>query len=158
MLAMNPCPCGYYGDVSGRCNCTPGAISRYRNKISGPLLDRIDLHVAVNTLPIMDMQNAPAGEASAQILARVCAAQARQLHRQGQQNNALKGRDLAKYCQLDNATQKLLATAMEKLNLSARAYDRILRVARTLADLSDAERIAASHVSEALAYRVLDRA
>lgn len=157
IAAMNPCPCGFLGDKNGKCTCTPTQIKRYRGKVSGPLLDRIDMHIQVNALPIADLQDAPQGEASAAVRQRVLAAHARQLERQKKVNAHLRGRELHRHCALDTASQKLLAVAMDRLRLSARAYDRILRVARTLADLQLAEHVTTPHISEALAYRMLDR-
>lgn len=157
IAAMNPCPCGFLGDIHGRCRCTAPQVERYRGKISGPLLDRIDLHVNVTALPISDLQNAPPGETSAVVLERVIAARDRQLLRQGKANAELSGKQMGEFCHLAKEPQQLLARAMDKLQLSARAYDRILRVARTLADLHGADAIATTHISEALAYRVLDR-
>jgi magnesium chelatase family protein len=157
IAAMNPCPCGFLGDPHGRCRCTPQQVARYRAKISGPLLDRIDMHVNVTALPINDLQNAPQGESSADVLARVIRTRNIQLQRQGKANAELSGKQMSQYCHLDPAPQKLLAQAMDRLQMSARAYDRILRVARTLADLQAVEAIALNHISEALAYRALDR-
>lgn len=158
IAAMNPCPCGFLGDKNGKCTCTPTQIKRYRGKVSGPLLDRIDMHIQVNALPIADLQDAPQGESSAAVRERVLATHARQLQRQGKVNAQLRGRELQRHCALDSASQKLLAVAMDRLRLSARAYDRILRVARTLADLQAVEQVTTPHISEALAYRMLDRA
>ncbi|MFN2308221.1 MAG: YifB family Mg chelatase-like AAA ATPase [Gammaproteobacteria bacterium] len=156
IAAMNPCPCGYLGDPSGRCRCAPEQIQRYRHRISGPLLDRIDLQVEVPRLPARALQGAP-GEDSATVRARVVAARARQLARQGNCNARLSGDALDRHCALDANEQALLRHALERLDLSARAYHRILRVARTLADLEAAERITAEHLGEALGYRNLDR-
>lgn len=157
LAAMNPCPCGYYGDKSGRCRCGPGVVARYRDKISGPLLDRIDLHVQVQAIPVHELQDKPAGEPSAAVRARVVASRQRQLARQGVPNASLQGKLLAHHCVLGAAEKNLLQTVMERMNFSARAYDRILRVARTLADMSQSSAIEAVHISEAVGYRALDR-
>jgi magnesium chelatase family protein len=157
LAAMNPCPCGYLGDKHNRCRCTPHQIERYRNKISGPLLDRIDMHINVDNLPIHELQNSPQGEASEPIRKRVLAARTIQLHRQGKANSQLHGAELNKYCFLEEKSKNLLANAMEKLRLSARSYDRIIKVARTIADLKGHSNIDIIHISEALAYRALDR-
>ncbi len=156
IAAMNPCPCGYLGDSSGRCRCAPDKIQRYRQRISGPLLDRIDLHVEVPRLPPKELQGMP-GEDSCAVRARACAARAVQLERQGECNARLSGTDFDRHCHLQTSEQALLRHALERLHLSARAYHRILRVARTIADLDNAERIAAQHLSEAMGYRNLDR-
>ena len=132
-------------------------VERYRNKISGPLLDRIDLHVKVNAVPIHELQEKPAGESSLVVRARVLKARKIQLERQHTCNNELQGQALETHCFLNDVTRKLLAHAMDQLQLSARAYNRILRVARTIADLEGGVSIQSSHISEALAYRNLDR-
>lgn len=157
VAAMNPCPCGFFGDKSDRCQCSPSQVKRYRDKISGPLLDRIDLHVQVNTLPIEDIQGTPEGESSDAVRQRVVANRRRQYQRQGHSNAALKGKNLHKYCALGPEEKSLLAAAMQRLHLSARAYDRILRVARTIADIAHSEEVKKNHLSEALSYRNLDR-
>ncbi|MBI5461338.1 MAG: YifB family Mg chelatase-like AAA ATPase [Gammaproteobacteria bacterium] len=156
IAAMNPCPCGYLGDSSGRCRCSPDQIQRYRQRISGPLLDRIDLQVEVPRLPPRELQGAP-GETSAAVRARVCVARSVQQQRQGMCNARLSGVDLDRNCYLQPSEQTLLRHALERLNLSARAYHRILRVARTIADLDAAECIGAQHLGEAMGYRNLDR-
>ncbi|MFT5082610.1 MAG: magnesium chelatase family protein [Lentisphaeria bacterium] len=158
IAAMNPCPCGYFNDNSDRCRCTPAQVARYRDKISGPLLDRIDLHVQVNAIPITHMQGKPEGESSRDVRARVIRNRQRQLDRQQKSNAQLSGREIGKYCALGKNEKNLLANAMGKLNLSARAYDRILKVARTVADIENSEHILSPHIAEALAYRNLDRA
>jgi magnesium chelatase family protein len=158
VAAMNPCPCGYSGDNSGRCRCTPQQVARYRDKISGPLLDRIDMHVQVQAIPITELQNQAPGESSALVRARVVACQERQLERQGVLNAALQGKQLRAQCPLAPAEQQLLEQVMQRLLLSARAYDRILRLARTLADMQSCADINSAHLSEAVAYRSLDRA
>ena len=153
VAAMNPCPCGYDGDGSGRCRCRPEQIKRYQDKLSGPLLDRIDLHITVPALPIADLQNAQAGETSEQVRIRVSAAHNRQLIRQKKVNNELSPSEIDKYIQLGESEQQLLQLAQQRLNLSARGYHRVLRVARTIADLADSVDITSTHVSEALSYR-----
>jgi len=157
IAAMNPCPCGFYHDGSDRCRCTPQQISRYRDKISGPLLDRIDLQVHVGAIPLQDIQKKPEGENSQTIRQRVVATREIQLQRQGKVNAQLSGKELATFCHLGTEESMLLASALTRLNLSARAYDRVLRVARTLADMSASAEISSAHVSEALGYRNLDR-
>lgn len=153
VAAMNPCPCGYDGDCSGRCRCRPEQIKRYQDKLSGPLLDRIDLHITVPALPIADLQNSTAGESSEQVRLRVDAAHKRQLERQQKVNNELSPSELDTYIQLGEGEKQLLQLAQQRLNLSARGYHRVLRVARTIADLADSEHINSVHVSEALSYR-----
>jgi len=153
VAAMNPCPCGYEGDPSGRCACTPDQIRRYRDRISGPLLDRIDLHVEV---PRQSLKDLPPGESSADVRQRVLAARAIQARRGGV-NAQLDVGGIREHCALDAHQATLLEAACEKLRLSARAHHRIVRVARTIADLDASERIEARHLSEAIGYRQLDR-
>ncbi|WP_226668524.1 YifB family Mg chelatase-like AAA ATPase [Microbulbifer aggregans] len=155
VAAMNPCPCGYLGET--RCRCTPDQIDRYRNKLSGPLLDRIDMQVEVASMSAAQLQEAPPGERSASVRERVAMARTRQLDRQGIINAELKGAALDTHCALGNAESNLLRASVEKLGLSARSYHRVLRVARTLADLCGEERIGTAQIAEALAYRNLDR-
>ncbi len=158
IAAMNPCPCGYLGDPSGRCHCTSEQINRYRNKISGPLLDRIDIHLEVPRIAIKPPGQPDSNtESSAQIRERVIIARQRALNRNGKPNAQLNNADLQSCCQLDPASYQLLAQAQDKLGLSPRAYQRILKVARTIADLADKDRIELSHLSEAIGYRRLDR-
>ncbi len=157
VAAMNPCPCGYYGDRKGRCRCTPSQVDRYRNKISGPLLDRFDMHIQVNPMPIDELQNRPRGESSAEVRTRVVASRQQQLARQGKANALLAGKELEQHCKLAPEQRKLMASAMDRLHLSARAYDRTLRVARTLADMATSIDIQMQHLSEALGYRSLDQ-
>ncbi|WP_110996477.1 YifB family Mg chelatase-like AAA ATPase [Pseudomonas sichuanensis] len=152
VAAMNPCPCGYFGDPTGRCRCSPEQIQRYRNKLSGPLLDRIDLHLTVareNTV----LDNQPSGETSASVAAVVAEARARQQRRQGCANAFLDLNGLRRHCLLTSADQAWLETACERLTLSLRAAHRLLKVARTLADLEQAEAIGRAHLAEAMQYR-----
>jgi magnesium chelatase family protein len=162
IAAMNPCPCGYYGDRSRACVCTPHQIRKYRAKLSGPLQDRIDIHIEVPPVPVRELHDhGPVPEASGGIRARVVEARERQAGRYRQDgiytNAQLKPRLLKRYCELDARGQNLLEQSMLKLGLSARAHGRILRVARTIADLAGAEKIDALHVAEAIQYRNLDR-
>lgn len=159
VAAMNPCPCGYLGDSSGRCRCTPDQISRYRGRISGPLLDRIDMHVEVPRIEPSRLagDQSLSAETSESVRARVSAARARQQARAGKANCALGPREIARDCPLGEAGLRLMQQAMTRLALSARAYHRILKVARTIADLAGAETIEPIHLSEAVGYRRLDR-
>jgi len=155
VAAMNPCPCGYAGDADGRCRCTPDAIARYRGRISGPLLDRIDIVSDVPRIPLTEL-NAKRGahdEDSASVRARVIAARNVAMQRAGKPNAMLAVREIERDCALGDAERTLLERAMEKLSLSARAYHRVLRVARTIADLAGNERIAREHLAEAVQYR-----
>ena len=159
VAAMNPCPCGYLGDPNGRCHCTAEQVARYRGRISGPLLDRIDMHIEVPRLPaaLLSEQQSPRGEASGVVRNRVESARARQIARCGVPNNALNNKQVDTTCRLDSDGQRLIQQALERLGLSARAYHRILKVARTIADLDGAAEITTAHLSEAIGYRRLDR-
>jgi magnesium chelatase family protein len=153
VAAMNPCPCGYLGDPSGRCRCTPEQIQRYRAKLSGPLLDRIDLHLTVAREATSLLPTTNEGPDSASAAAQVAAARQRQLDRQGRANAFLDLPGLRQHCALNGNDQDWLEKACERLGLSLRAAHRILKVARTLADLEQAERIGRQHLGEALQYR-----
>ena len=153
VAAMNPCPCGFYGASSGKCRCTPDQVARYRNKLSGPLLDRIDLQIEVPSLPAEALQHAADGESSAVVRARVTLARERQQTRQGKPNARLTTKEVDRYCQPDAGGAALLKQALTRLNLSARAYHRVLRVARSIADLAGSEAIAPQHIAEAVQYR-----
>jgi len=153
VAAMNPCPCGYAGDPGGRCRCTPEAIARYRARISGPLLDRIDLKLDMPRVTHADLRAAAPGEASAPVRARVVDARARQLARAGKPNAWLGNRETERDCALDAASRGLLERASERLGLSARAYHRVLRVARSIADLDAAREISVTHLSEAIQFQ-----
>jgi magnesium chelatase family protein len=153
---MNPCPCGFYGDPTRECRCTGGIIQRYLAKISGPLLDRIDLHVEVPAVPYQELRGKDNGVASAEMRARVEGARALQQAR-GFYNAHIPARQLRKLCALDEAGERTLEMAVRRMSLSARAHDRILKVARTIADLESSERICAKHLAEAVQYRSLDR-
>ena len=155
--------CGYFGDPTRECRCTPLQIQRYVNRISGPLLDRIDIHVDVPAVRFKELTSnaAPEGESSAQIRERVVRARGRQRERlQGEgifSNAQMSPRLIRKYCRIDAESEQMLERAMTRLGLSARAYDRILKVSRTIADLEGAEEIRPAHVAEAVGYRSLDR-
>ena len=157
IAAMNPCPCGYLGDENGRCNCPPEIVTRYRQRVSGPLLDRIDLHVEVPPLGAAALRRASPGEPSEKARVRVVAARKRQIARAGCANAELNHADREQHCALSAADTRFLEGAADKLGLSARAFHRILKVARTIADLAGAEAVVRAHVTEAVSYRVLDR-
>ncbi len=157
VAAMNPCPCGYWGDPSGRCRCNAEQVQRYRNRISGPLLDRIDLQVQVPRLAFAELQGEP-GEPSATVRERVVRARQWQRERSGCLNADLDSIGMARVCRLKAADQALLGRIMERFQLSARSYHRILKVARTTADLDQKEQIETGHLTEALGYRSFDRA
>ncbi|MEP7043717.1 MAG: YifB family Mg chelatase-like AAA ATPase [Dokdonella sp.] len=158
VAAMNPCPCGYAGDPSGRCRCTADVIARYRARISGPLLDRIDLKLDMPRVKHAELRAAESGECSAVVRARVVAAHSRQVQRAGKPNAWLSNREVERDCVLAANAKSLLDRAVERLGLSARAYHRVLRVARTIADLDHAPNIDAAHLSEAIQYRRFDAA
>ena len=161
VAAMNPCPCGYRSDPRRACTCTPPQVEKYLSRISGPLLDRIDLHVEVPAVPFTQLAEAPPGPTSAAFLAEVLQARSRQSARFGTKgpgtNGRMTPRQVRKYCPLKPDSLSLLKAAMEELGLSARAHDKVLRVARTMADLEGAESILPQHVAEAVGYRSLDR-
>ena len=162
VASMNPCPCGYYNDPTHKCVCTPGQIQRYLNKISGPLLDRIDIQIEITPVPFNDISQSAQGESSADIRQRVIAARQIQEqrfkeHRGIHCNAQMTERMIHQYAEPDEAGISLLRTAMERLNLSARAYNRILKVARTIADLEASPDVKPQHLAEAISYRNLDR-
>lgn len=158
IAAMNPCPCGFLGSTQRACRCTPDQIARYQGKLSGPLLDRIDLHVEVPAVPSEQLLKAAPGESSAAIRERVVQARARALARQGRTNQALQGQEIDEHLHLDDAAAKFLNTAAARLGWSARSTHRALKVARTIADLAGAEATAVGHVAEAVQYRRVLRA
>lgn len=162
VASMNPCPCGYYGDSTHHCVCRPGQIAKYMSKISGPLLDRIDIQIEINPVPFKDISQVAEGEKSAFIRERVIKARKKQELRYAQIkgvhcNAQMSERMIHQFAEPDEAGVALLRTAMERLNLSARAYNRILKVARTIADLDDSDQVLSHHLSEAISYRTLDR-
>ncbi|HEY0434851.1 MAG TPA: YifB family Mg chelatase-like AAA ATPase [Chitinophagaceae bacterium] len=163
LASMNPCPCGFYNHPEKECTCPPGMVQKYMNKISGPLLDRIDLHVEVTPVPFRELSSVRSQETSATIRERVIRARELQLQRFTMNNEVfcnaqMSSRLLKEVCHINQVGRNLLKTAMEKLNLSARAYDRILKVSRTIADLECSEEIRPEHLAEAIQYRSLDRA
>ena len=162
VASMNPCPCGFFNHPDKECTCPPGAVQKYLNKISGPLLDRIDLHVEVTPVPFNELSSAKNSDNSTVIRERVI--RAREMQAERYKNNPgiycnaqISSKMLKEICVIDNVGQNLLKAAMEKLNLSARAYDRILKVSRTIADLNGSEKIKPEHLAEAIQYRSLDR-
>ncbi len=157
VAAMNPCPCGYSGHHDGKCRCTPDQVARYRGKISGPLLDRIDIQIEVPALPHQEMLRPGQNESSDTIRERTEIARQYQLARQGTRNAELSVAQIEEYCQLDNTSNALLERAMAQLDISARAYHRILKLARTIADLAGNQVILANHIAEAIQYRRLNR-
>jgi magnesium chelatase family protein len=162
VASMNPCPCGFYNHPEKKCTCPPGAVMKYLNKISGPLLDRIDLHVEVTPVAFSQLTSIQQSEKSTDIRQRVIKAREIQRERFLQSpglyaNAQMNSKELKRICVLNEASQLLLKKAMERLNLSARAYDRILKVARTVADLAASESITTEHIAEAIQYRSLDR-
>jgi len=153
IAAMNPCPCGWLGHASGKCRCTPDAVLRYQGRISGPLLDRIDIQLPVAAMPPDSMGTQAEGEPSAIIAQRVARAHARQLERQGRPNSHLGPGEIDRHCAPDDAGRRLLHDAARHLHWSARAYHRVLKVARTIADLADLQHVSSKHVAEAIGYR-----
>ena len=158
---MNPCPCGYRSDPRRACTCSPPQVEKYLSRISGPLLDRIDLHVEVPAVPFAQLSEAPPGPTSADLLAEVLRARGRQADRFGKAGPGVNGRmtprQVRKYCTLKPESSSLLKGAMEELGLSARAHDKILRVARTMADLEGSDAIQPQNIAEAVGFRSLDR-
>ena len=161
VAAMNPCPCGYYSDPNNECSCSIPQIQRYRAKISGPLMDRIDIHIEVPAVKYRDLASRNPGEPSREIKNRVDQARRIQLGRfDGMKiycNAQMTNRHIKRFCQIDESSQKLLELAIDRFGLSARAYTRIFKVARTIADLEGQENIQPAHLSEAIQYRSLDR-
>ncbi|HTS54780.1 MAG TPA: YifB family Mg chelatase-like AAA ATPase [Burkholderiales bacterium] len=157
VAAMNPCPCGFLGHYSGKCHCTPDQVARYRRRISGPLLDRIDIHIEVPAVAPEDIAGRPQGEPSAPIRARVSAARELQLARQGKPNAQLTSREVGQHAMPDARGELLLKQAISRLGLSARGYHRILKVARSVADLAGEARVLSTHLAEAIQYRRIDK-
>ncbi len=161
VASMNPCPCGYYGSEEKQCNCKPEQIKKYMNRISGPLLDRMDIHIEVNKVKYSQLEQESKNETSEEIRKRVNRARQIQLERYQKyhifSNSELTPKLIEKFCQLDTESKQILETAFHKLNLSARGYNKILKVARTIADLEECEKIQQKHIAEAIQYRSLDR-
>ena len=161
IASMNPCPCGYYGSKEKECTCSETAIHKYMNRLSGPLLDRIDIQVEVNPVQYVDLKENEVEETSEEIRERVNKAREKQIERYKEykifSNSELNSKLINKFCILDSESEKLLHSAFERLKMSARAYTRILKVARTIADLDNSEEIKKKHIAEAIQYRSLDR-
>lgn len=157
LSAMNPCPCGYFGDPIHECTCSDYGIARYRGRVSGPMLDRIDLHVEVPRISTEELQSTAVGESSKEIRLRVDASRERQMLRRKKMNADLSVKEIEQDCALGEAETKLLEMAQKRLNFSPRSYHRILRVARTIADLEGTQDINSRHLTESLAFRALDR-
>jgi magnesium chelatase family protein len=158
VAAMNPCPCGYLGHFNGKCRCTPDQVARYRGKISGPLLDRIDIQIEVPAIAHEDLLRQADGETSVSIRARVDKARLFALARQGKPNAQLSVTEIDELCKPDAQGETLLRAAITRFNLSARAYHRVLKVARSIADLAGSENILPPHIAEAIQYRRMDKA
>jgi magnesium chelatase family protein len=161
VAAMNPCPCGYFTDPRKDCKCTPNQIEKYLSRISGPLIDRIDIHIEVPPVPYRELRSKHDGSDSATMREQVLAARHRQSERFGREsttlNSRMSSRQLRSHCRLDEAGEQMLKQALTELGLSARAHDKILRVARTIADIAGTAEIKSEHISEAIMYRRLDR-
>ena len=161
VAAMNPCPCGFLGDLRKECVCTPAQVMAYRGKLSGPLLDRIDIHCDVPSVRFKEISSMDGGETSREVRTRVNMARETQKERFRDaeifSNSQMTGNDMKRHCSLSSGSRRLLETAVERLGLSARAYTRILKVSRTIADLEAEEEISQHHVAEAVQYRTLDR-
>ena len=161
-MATQPCPCGNHGNPNAACTCTPMMIQKYMAKISGPLLDRIDIHIEVPAVKVAELAQKKPGETSTSIRERVITARDTQLKRFAKQKNifsnaGMQSKEIREHCRIDSTGEELLKMAMTKLGLSARVYDRILKVSRTIADLAGSEEIRTEHLSEAIQYRNLDR-
>jgi magnesium chelatase family protein len=162
VAAMNPCPCGYLGDHNHECTCSTTEVQKYMSRISGPLMDRIDIHISVPAVKFKELSSDSCGEKSTDIRDRVNTARLRQLERFKEEkqmfcNAHMESRDIRKFCPIDDKSQSLLSMAINKQGLSARAYDRILKVSRTIADLANSDIIEMGHIAEAIHYRSLDR-
>ena len=161
-MATQLCPCGYFGSMQKRCKCTPNKIERYLAKISGPMLDRIDIHIDVPSVTFSKLRSKQISDGSAEIRAKVISAREIQRQRFGEKktttNATMVHRQVSKFCDLDTVAEMVLKNAMVEFGLSARAHDKICKVARTIADLEEKENISAEHIAEAVSYRKLDRA